>query len=64
MTQPTCETCRFWGSDYDYGKNICQRFPPVVTPGSLRGSTAKYPLTRDTWWCGEHQPAQQKEGER
>lgn len=59
MSTPTCETCRFWGTDFDDDKNVCHRFPPFI-PGP-NGGTTKFPFTRDNWWCGEHQPKQKED---
>lgn len=60
MSNPTCETCRWWLNLPDfiliegepptdfYGE--CRRLPPV---GSVIGD---FPLTQIEMWCGEHSP--------
>lgn len=60
MTQPTCETCRFWAhlQGYEYvgvkrnNFGECRRFPPTIQGGE----EGEFPITEVSIWCGEHQP--------
>lgn len=48
MTQPTCETCRFWKFWYDNDGlriGICRRHAPATG----------WPKTWCDHWCGEHE---------
>lgn len=58
MTQPTCNTCRFWlrnnEPDGSYGKGHCRRYPPsFMLEGTLNDG---WPDVHECSWCGEHQP--------
>jgi len=66
MTQPICETCRFWKPPFqenNFGQ--CRRHAPAVRLIRLDGDGC-LTETRDAevvWaetdvddWCGEHQP--------
>lgn len=69
MTQPTCETCRWWkpneGSEYadDNGAPLmgdCRRRAPALwsfesTRSYLTGEPI-WPVVDNVDWCGEHQP--------
>lgn len=48
--KPTCATCRFWVDDLK-GRGACRRYPPQVN-----GDEDVWPVTKETQWCGEHQP--------
>jgi hypothetical protein len=50
MTQPTCETCRF----YETNDWSCHRNPPWANKESE--TFAAFPPTRPYEWCGEHKP--------
>jgi len=73
MNDERCDGCRFWNVtdlevsfDLDAGGEAalgrCRRYPPVlirVIPGDMipDGSEWNAPLTIDSDWCGEFQPA-------
>jgi len=46
--EPTCKDCRFFGSNSELGQ--CRRYPPTV-----HGGEARFPIVRETAWCGEFQ---------
>jgi hypothetical protein len=62
MSEPSCETCRFWRGRYDLprnhplawqgkdGEGECRRNPPFLRDGSFQ-----FVITTDKTWCGEHQ---------
>lgn len=62
----TCENCRFWSS---FGKDkyeeigTCLRYPPVRIAWPTKNGISidprewGQPVTRQTQWCGEHEPA-------
>lgn len=64
MTQPTCETCRFWrdsgrdvqtiGRALHAKQGICRKNAPVADPGM--GGYAIWAMTKSLDWCGEHEP--------
>ena len=49
MTQPRCDTCRFWVPDFTANHGVCRRWP-------------KYIVRAKDEWCGEHE-AETKYGE-
>jgi hypothetical protein len=61
---PTCEACRHWQPVMEtlltrptVGR--CRRYPPgIISPSDLcaTGPLCKFPVTRATDACGEHQP--------
>lgn len=48
---PTCATCTHLSTD---GKNLCRRFPPVLSK-SQHGSI--FPTVKLDWSCGEYTKA-------
>ncbi len=69
MTQPTCETCRFWQlvELAPYWSGDCRRHTPrmqgdIAPHGSAQFQEPKaaiWPSTNSGDWCGEHQPKQE-----
>jgi hypothetical protein len=62
MSQPTCETCRFW-KVFPVGElGHCRRHPPllcIVLSVDGRHSTdpqVQWPTTQPNAWCGEYEP--------
>ena len=63
----TCKSCAYWcppdrveyrvGNTGQFGQ--CRRFPPEnqVTD---QGRRTLFPMTLETWWCGEHATMQGK----
>ena len=45
MSQPTCETCRFF-VPFDNSLGKCHRYPPSQDAFNVKKSD----------WCGEHKP--------
>ena len=46
MSNPTCQTCRFWVQKPKSALGLCHRFPDFRQTGELYASD----------WCGEHEP--------
>lgn len=59
MTQPTCETCRF----FSQSELLCRRNPPQAATPSIY-IQYKWPLVAKADWCGEHQPSRPRMGSR
>lgn len=64
MSNPTCETCRWWDTDNWSGEELgyCRKAAPTawlreIADESLdtRRDTV-WPVVSRTDWCGEHQP--------
>lgn len=64
MTNPTCETCRFFFREFESRHNgDCRRRAPIIHPvlkvyGTYCNSTEepKVPLVAKDYWCGDHEP--------
>lgn len=67
MSEPRCETCRFWlASHGEYGD--CHRYPPqianiyghtltaFVSSSDFENSLIHFPVLLADGWCGEYQP--------
>lgn len=57
MSEPTCETCKFWYR-LDDEEGMCRRYPPftVRTDPNIGMDAFTFPATSMSEWCGEHQP--------
>lgn len=53
MSEPKCETCRFWYR-YDAEEGICRRYPPSTYLVEMEAFT--FPTVSTSEWCGEYQP--------
>lgn len=49
----TCQNCKFWEAHGQLG--ACHYFPPAVIEVRDGGAASKWPVTRDTEWCGQFQ---------
>lgn len=66
MSQPKCETCRWWDGVAEDEIAECRRLPPQfiieqIDPGTSHGDHAFWPLVDSDQWCGEHQPKEQSD---
>lgn len=62
--QPRCETCRWFGNDGacgSDGESHCHRYPPTVVVQGNGFTRPKWPFVRQTDFCGEHQPKEQRD---
>lgn len=58
MTEPTCETCRFWKRDDDHrDQGACRRFPPVLNPMQVLADMRKH--GRESSTDGDPLPARE-----
>lgn len=67
MSQPRCETCRFYLSqptdEGEYPNGFCRRFPPMFPNGAIPGSAevnpfmGNFPQVMGDNWCGEYSPS-------
>lgn len=59
MSEPKCETCRFWLRE-DECDGWCRRYPPLALTedATLRGAADawSFPTVSTSDWCGEYQP--------
>ena len=68
MTEPRCETCRFY-SEPDEGVGHCRRYPPTFFHDPMTRNpnadayNSAFPYTSELDWCGEHQPKETKDAE-
>jgi hypothetical protein len=60
MTQPTCETCRFWGS---VREEISWEGIGGFRPCKAPTETGEKSRSQKGYSCADYQPVQQKEAE-